>query len=158
MNVFFSIYRQYLYTFYSYIKNMLFNKNCKSPLLEISKESRPQSVDQIQKTMEEMDRRYSTCFLSFIQSETNANYISTLKKSFIREQMDECKETGILVLRWITREWALTTIAPFLLKLFSDMSISSLFFIQVVEGITETWNTESLQGKVFFKKKLNFLI
>ncbi|KAJ3111664.1 hypothetical protein HDU96_005478 [Phlyctochytrium bullatum] len=124
----------------------------------------PKTVQDVEDTMRQMDSTYGTQFTSWIRSEANVSYICTFKRHLFMQFMQEEPARVATVLRWLTKDWSLPTIAELILKLvrflssqdstrscklnvpqnnqFYGMRIDSGIFADMVHAITIDWPRE----------------
>ena len=97
------------------------------------------SIQDIECTVSQMDKKYSTSFKDWVQSESNVNYMCIYKKSLFKEQYHENPETAFKVIQWMTSHWSLPSICEFILKMFTEYPIESNEFARMVSIITLNW-------------------
>jgi hypothetical protein len=100
------------------------------------------SVQDVHNTMEEMDRIHHTSFSSWIRSESNLQYLYTLKGKMILAYIDKDPKSAMLALEWMTAEWSVDSVAELVLKLFYADRISSLKFSERLYALVRSWKLE----------------
>ena len=108
---------------------------------------RPNSIEEIEDTMSEMDKVFRTSFKDWIRDESNLNYICTMKRPVFMREFRQDPKRGIKAIGWITSNWALTSIMEFLLKMFPQFNIDSNEFARLIFDFTLDWPLYKTNGK-----------
>ncbi|KAI9209730.1 uncharacterized protein BJ171DRAFT_608998 [Polychytrium aggregatum] len=98
----------------------------------------PQTADDVEHIMSEMDRLYGTTFKDWIKSEKNVAYLCTYKGHFFKDHSPALYP----VLRWITHDWSVAAVAEFVIKLYYNLKLESPQFVAIVASIVGHWSLE----------------
>ncbi|KAJ3092359.1 hypothetical protein HK102_008148 [Quaeritorhiza haematococci] len=71
-----------------------------------------------------------------------SGYVCMFKKSLFETYHKNDFETFILVLKWLTRDWSVSSVAEFVIKMFYNWKVDSEKFGTVVGRMVEDWDEE----------------
>lgn len=122
----------------------------------------PQSMDQVESVMNEMDKVNGTQFKGWIKNEDNIGYLCTFKRSLFEENWETQPASVFNVLYWLVDGWNIASVAEFMLKMFYHWKLDSVKFGVLVNGLTKglykTTGTAGLLGKPWEDEKIYDLL
>lgn len=104
---------------------------------------RPKNADELNKTMEDMDKINGTTFRNWILSEENIGYVCTFKRHLWENNWEESPESVIVVMQFLVKygKWSVPSTAECILKMFIHFGIDSPRFGAIVNGIVKGLNS-----------------
>ncbi|KAJ3332107.1 hypothetical protein HDU76_001250 [Blyttiomyces sp. JEL0837] len=111
-----------------------------TPTHMFSSGKRPESVEDIEESLREMDRLYGTSFYSWIKSEANIGYLCTFKRKMFDQYADEDPAVLVRVLQFLTSGWSVASVAEIMLKLFYGYKIESRKFSRLLAAVASKWD------------------